>query len=226
MSSIALQHVWKTYQMGAAAVDVLKDVTLTITPGEWIAIMGPSGSGKSTCMNVLGCLDRPSQGKIFLDTKNIAHLNETELARVRSKKIGFVFQQFHLIKTLNALENVMLPLMFQRTPERERRQRAKELLDRVGLQHRLSHKPNQLSGGEQQRVAIARALANNPEIILADEPTGNLDSETGKKVLGLLSELHREGKTIVVVTHDKEVAKYAQRIYAFKDGRMVKNYAA
>jgi len=197
----------------------LKGVSLDIFPGEFVSIIGPSGSGKSTLMNMVGVLDIPTKGKVLLKGKDIAQYSESGLAQLRGKSIGFIFQQFNLISTLTALENVIFPTIFQGVPEKERTRRAKKLLEIVGLSDRMHHKPNELSGGQQQRVAIARALINNPEIILADEPTGNLDSISGKQVMDLLSRLHREEKkTIVLVTHDIELVKYSSRKVYIKDG--------
>jgi putative ABC transport system ATP-binding protein len=223
---IELKNVHKVYPMGEVSVPALRGINLTIHPGEFVAIMGPSGSGKSTLMHLLGCLDLPSDGVVQLDGKDITTLDEDTLAQIRGKKVGFVFQTFNLIPTLTAQENVELPLFFQGVPREKRRARAAELLRKVGLDGRLHHKPAQLSGGERQRVAIARALANDPEIILADEPTGNLDSESGKAILELLAQLHREGKTIILVTHNPEAAAYAQRIVRIRDGRLVEEVAA
>ncbi len=218
---IQLKNAQKVYPLGEVDVPALRGIDLTIKPGEFVAIMGPSGSGKSTLMHLLGCLDLPSDGLVQLDGQDVTKLDEDTLAQIRGKKIGFVFQTFNLIPTLTALENVELPLFFQGVPRQERRARAVELLQRVGLGERVHHKPAQLSGGERQRVAIARALANNPEIILADEPTGNLDSESGQAILDLLAQLHREGRTIILVTHNPEAAAYAQRILRIRDGRLV-----
>ena len=191
--------------------------------GEFLVVMGPSGSGKSTAMNMIGCLDVPTKGAIYLDGQNIAHLSESDLAQIRGRRIGFIFQQFNLIPTLTALENVMLPMVFQNKPKEERVKRATELLAQVDLSDRLHHKPTELSGGQQQRVAIARALANDPEVILADEPTGNLDSKSGHKFMDFLQDFNRkQGKTIIVVTHDKLVASHAQRIELLKDGKVIK----
>ncbi len=222
---IELKNVQKVYPMGEVSVPALRGISLTIHPGEFVAIMGPSGSGKSTLMNLLGCLDLPSDGVVQLDGKDITELDEDSLAQIRGKKVGFVFQTFNLISTLTALENVEMPLFFQGVPREKRRARAAELLRKVGLDGRMHHRPAQLSGGERQRVAIARALANDPEIILADEPTGNLDSESGKAILELLAQLHREGKTIILVTHNPEAAAYAQRIVRIRDGRLVEEVA-
>jgi putative ABC transport system ATP-binding protein len=223
---IELKNVQKVYPMGEVSVPALRGINLTIHPGEFVAIMGPSGSGKSTLMHLLGCLDLPSDGVVQLDGKDITELDEDTLAQIRGKKVGFVFQTFNLIPTLTAQENVELPLFFQGVPREKRRARAAELLRKVGLDGRLHHRPAQLSGGERQRVAIARALANDPEIILADEPTGNLDSESGEAILELLAQLHREGKTIILVTHNPEAAAYAQRIVRIRDGRLVEEVAA
>jgi len=194
---------------------------LTIQSGEFVAIMGPSGSGKSTLMHLLGCLDLPSDGLVQLDGQDVTKLDEDMLAQIRGKKIGFVFQTFNLIPTLTAQENVELPLFFQGVPRQERSARSVELLQKVGLHRRIHHKSSQLSGGERQRVAVARALANDPEIILADEPTGNLDSESGEAILKLLAQLNREGKTIILVTHNPEAAEYAHRIVRIKDGKLL-----
>ena len=199
----------------------LRGLSLEIQGGEFVALMGPSGSGKSTSMNMVGCLDIPSRGNVLLQGRNIASLSESHLAQIRGKVIGFIFQQFNLIPTLSALENVGLPMLFQGHSRDEREKRALELLHRVGLDERAFHKPSELSGGQQQRVAIARALANDPKVILADEPTGNLDSATGKQVIAMLKELHRkEHKTIVMVTHDKDIAKHADRIVRLQDGKI------
>jgi putative ABC transport system ATP-binding protein len=220
---IELKNVWKTYVMGDTEVHALRGLSLSVKEGEFLAIMGPSGSGKSTAMNMIGCLDIPSKGHIYLDGEDIARLEESELATIRGKKIGFIFQKFNLINTLTAKENVMLPLIFQGLPEDERNRRADAVLALVNLTERTDHKPNELSGGQQQRVAIARALAVQPQLILADEPTGNLDSATGKQVMDFLKELHRKNKTtIVLVTHDMATAKNAERIAILKDGAILK----
>ncbi len=222
---IKLDKVWKTYIMGDVNVHALRGLDFQVNKGEFVAIMGPSGSGKSTAVNMIGCLDIPTQGAIYLSGVNIAHLHESELAQIRGKKIGFIFQQFNLIPTLTAQENVMLPMIFQGKDEAMRLRTAASLLGIVGLQDRMHHKPNQLSGGQQQRVAIARALANDPEVILADEPTGNLDSKTGDEIIQLLQKLHKEGKTIIIVTHDEEVATAAQRREHLKDGVIQSSHA-
>ena len=219
---IECRDVWKTYTMGEVKVNALQGLNLEVKEGEFVSIMGPSGSGKSTAMNMVGCLDVPSRGAIYLDGKNIAHLTESDLAQVRGKKIGFIFQRFNLINTLTALENVLLPMMFQDKPYSERLQQATELLTLVGLGDRMNHKPNELSGGQQQRVAIARSLANKPQVILADEPTGNLDSKSGEIIMEFLKKMHGEGRTIIVVSHDEDVAMCADRIYILKDGAIVK----
>lgn len=220
---IRLVNVWKTYYMGDAVVNALSGVNLTINKGEFVAIMGPSGSGKSTLMNQVGCLDIPSKGEVYLDGQDIAHLTESNLAQIRGQKIGFIFQKFNLIPTLTAKENVMLPMIFQNMGAEEREDRAEAFLKLVNLQDRMDHRPGELSGGQQQRVAIARSLANEPEVILADEPTGNLDSKTGSTVMDFLRDLHKnKGTTIIMVTHDSHVAKNADRIEYLKDGQIVK----
>lgn len=219
---IKLKDVVKTYQMGDVTVQALRGVNLEVREGEFVMIMGPSGSGKSTAVNMIGCLDVPTRGNIYLEGHDISHMTESELAQIRGKVIGFVFQTFNLINTLTALENVMLPMTFQGKPYEVRKARATALLEMVELGHRLDHKPTELSGGQQQRVAIARALANDPDVILADEPTGNLDSKTGELVLTFLDELHSKGKTIVMVTHDADLQKHADRVEHLKDGVIVK----
>jgi putative ABC transport system ATP-binding protein len=222
-SIIRLKNVWKIYRMGDVEVPALRGLELDIGKGEFVAIMGPSGSGKSTAMNMIGCLDIPTKGSIFLDGKDISTLSESDLAQIRGRKIGFIFQQFNLIPTLTAIENVMLPMTFQGVPGVERREKAERFLRLVELGERMNHKPSELSGGQQQRVAIARALANEPEVILADEPTGNLDSKTGSIVMQFLKKLHSEEcKTIILVTHDEEVAHHAERIEYLKDGAVIK----
>lgn len=219
---IELQDVWKIYKMGAQEVPALRGLTLKIRHGEFVSIMGPSGSGKSTAMNMIGCLDVPTSGKVFLEGEDISRLSESDLAQIRGKKIGFIFQTFNLMPGLSALENVMLPMIFQGVGRDERERRAKELLEMVDLGNRMDHKPTELSGGQQQRVAIARSLANKPEVILADEPTGNLDSKTGIEVMKMLCRLHREeNKTIVMVTHDPDIAKWSERSIHIKDGKIL-----
>jgi putative ABC transport system ATP-binding protein len=223
-SLIKLQNVWKKYDMGKAdPLVVLKDINLEIRKEEFVAVTGPSGSGKSTMVNIIGALDKPSFGAVYLKDKNIAEMSESGLAFLRGKTIGFIFQQFHLLPNLTALENVMLPMEITLESEKFAKERAQKLLEMMGLGDRLSHKPNQLSGGQQQRVAIARALANNPEVILADEPTGNLDSKTGKFVMDFLGKMHNEGKTIVLITHDLELITYAKRVVHIKDGKIETN---
>lgn len=218
---IRLEKVWKIYQMGDVQVPALKGIDLEVEKGEFLAIAGASGSGKSTMMNLIGCLDLPSKGKIFLGGDDIAGFGESQLAQIRGQKIGFVFQQFNLIPTLTALENVMLPLEFQDIDTPAAREIALELLNLVGLGDRVHHQPSQLSGGQQQRVAIARALAVDPEIILADEPTGNLDSKTGEFVMDFFSKIHRkDSKTIIIVTHDFYLVKRVERVVYLKDGEI------
>ncbi|MFH0979170.1 MAG: ABC transporter ATP-binding protein [Candidatus Woesearchaeota archaeon] len=222
-SIIKLEDVWKIYLIGQVEVNALQGLSLDIKKGEFVAILGPSGSGKSTAMNMVGCLDVPTKGTIYLEGKNISHLTESSLAQIRGRKIGFIFQTFNLINTLTALENVMLPMIFQGTQKDKRTEKAKQLLEMVELSDRMNHKPTELSGGQQQRVAIARALCNDPEVILADEPTGNLDSKTGIVVMDFLKKLNKEGKTIVMVSHDPTKTKYADRIIYLKDGEAVKS---
>jgi putative ABC transport system ATP-binding protein len=218
-----LRDVWKTYQMGEITFDALKEVNLTINKGEFVVILGPSGSGKSTMMNLIGCLDIPSRGVVELNNKDISTLGESKLAQIRGQMIGFIFQQFNLIPTLNTIENVMLPLEFQEADPSSARKRAEELLEVVGLSDKKKNLPSQLSGGQRQRVAIARSLAVNPQVILADEPTGNLDSKTGSYILEFLSDLHRnEGKTIIIVTHDLKPVQYADRVIHIRDGMVEK----
>ncbi len=220
---IELKGVAKYYKMGENIVKALDGVDINIEEGDFVAIMGPSGSGKSTGMNLTGSLDRATKGDIYLDGENIELLEESELAQIRGKKIGFIFQQFNLIPNLTAKENVMLPMLFQDVDREEREEKAEELLKMVDLGDRMEHYPNQLSGGQQQRVAIARSLANDPEVILADEPTGNLDSKTEIKIMEFLTKLNKEGKTIIIVTHASEISeKYANTIYWLKDGKVEK----
>ncbi len=224
---IKLENVWKIYQLGKMELPVLKGIDLDINRGAFVVILGPSGSGKSTMLNMVGCLDLPTRGKVFLDGQDISKMSEDELAQVRGKKIGFVFQQFNLLQNLNALENVTIPMIFQGKPEKERIERAKFLLASLGLEDRMNHKPMELSGGEQQRIAIVRALSNDPEIVVADEPTGNLDSTTGKKIMDILIDLHKnEKKTIIVVTHDPTIANYSSQVVHIKDGQLVPNHFA
>jgi len=218
---IELRDVHKYYRLGDSVVKAVDGIDIKINRGDFVAILGPSGSGKSTAMNMVGALDIATKGDIFLDGTNIEHLPESVLAQIRGRKIGFIFQTFNLVPTLTALENVMLPMMFQRIPLNQRQARATQLLEEIGMGQRLNHLPKELSGGERQRVAIARALANDPEVILADEPTGNLDSKRGEEVVEMLKKLSKEGKTIIMVTHDTEKARYADKIYRLKDGKIV-----
>ena len=217
---IQLEKVFKIYGSGNTEVQALANVSLTVEQGDYCAIMGASGSGKSTVMNIIGCLDTATSGGYYLDGQNVAQLSERKLARIRNLKIGFVFQQFHLLPQLSALENVMLPLIYADVPDQEQRRRAIAALQQVGLGHRLDNRPNQLSGGQQQRVAIARAIVNRPILLLADEPTGALDSQTTREVMDIFTELNSNGITIVTVTHDPEVARLTRRIIWFRDGRV------
>ncbi|NLK36819.1 MAG: ABC transporter ATP-binding protein [Epulopiscium sp.] len=218
---IKIEKLNKIYDTGAIQVHALKDLDLTIEQGEYVAIMGQSGSGKSTLMNILGCLDRPTSGSYLLDGINVTEQSENELSLVRNKKIGFVFQSFHLIPRTSARKNVELPMIYGKISASKRFQRAEELLKKVGLEKRLDHMPNELSGGQKQRVAIARALANNPPIILADEPTGNLDTASSVEIMELFSELNREGATVIVVTHEEDIAEFTKRVLRFQDGHMI-----
>lgn len=222
-SIIELQNVWKTYRMGTNDVHALRGVSLDIKQGEFVAVVGSSGSGKSTMMNMIGCLDTPTSGKVFLNGRDISTLSESSLATIRGRTIGFIFQQFNLIPTLTAKENVMLPMMFQGKPLAERHRSADKILNQFGLAQRMHHKPSELSGGQSQRVAISRALSNNPDVVLADEPTGNLDSATGLEVMKALEKIHvQEGKTVVLVTHDLNLVHHAERVIYLKDGQVDK----
>lgn len=222
---IKLENVWKIYQLGKVELPALRGVSLEIAPGDFVTIIGPSGSGKSTLLNMIGLLDVPTRGKVLVKGKDASLFGEDELSRLRGKTIGFVFQEFNLLPHLTALENVMLPMVFQGMPQEERTKRAEKLLASIGLKERISHQPAELSGGERQRVAIARAFANNPEMVIADEPTGNLDSTTGKKIMEILTNFHKkEGKTIAVVTHDPNIASYSKKVVNIIDGRVATNH--
>jgi putative ABC transport system ATP-binding protein len=216
--SILLSNVRKIYQLGGETVNALAGLTLSVNPGEFTAIMGPSGSGKSTLMNILGCLDRPTSGSYLLDGQEVAKLNDDELATTRNKKIGFVFQSFNLLPRMSTLQNVALPMVYAGVDKKERLERAAQVLTMVGLKERMNHQPNELSGGQRQRVAIARALVNDPTIIMADEPTGNLDTKSGDEVMAIFSELNSQGRTIILVTHEPEIATYAGRVIYVRDG--------
>jgi putative ABC transport system ATP-binding protein len=223
---IKLDNVWRTYMLGKTEVHALRGLSLEIFPGDFVAIMGSSGSGKSTLLNIIGCLDSPTKGRVYLKGKDISSMSESQLSQFRGKTLGFVFQEFNLLANLTAIENVMLPMIFQGTSLEKRKEGAKKLLVSVDLENRIFHEPGELSGGERQRVAIARAFANNPEVIIADEPTGNLDSATGKKIMEVLTDFHKkEGKTVVVVTHDAKIADYAEKVVNIQDGRIIKNHS-
>ena len=217
-SLIEIDGVTKRYKLGEQVVYALNGVNLNIERGEYTALMGPSGSGKSTLMNIIGCLDSPTEGTFFLNNKEVSKMSDSALSEVRNTEIGFVFQTFNLLNRLNAIENVSLPLVYAGIPKKEREERAKEVLDKVGLGDRMSHKPNELSGGQRQRVAVARALINNPSILLADEPTGNLDTQTSHEIMALFEEIHSAGNTIVLVTHEEDIAQHAKRIIRLRDG--------
>jgi len=218
---IKVENVKKIYRMGDNEVRALDGVSLVVEEGEFLIVMGPSGSGKTTLLHLMGCLDKPTEGEIYIASTPVSKLNDSQLAKIRNKMVGFVFQQFNLLPRLTALENVELPMIYAGVPKSARRKKAKELLELVGLGDRLHHRPTQLSGGQMQRVAIARALANDPMVLLADEPTGNLDSKSGEEILKIFSELNERGQTIIIVTHDPEVAKHADRIVRMRDGKIV-----
>ena len=223
MGLITTQDLWKTYVMGSEEIHALRGVSINIEKGEYVAIMGPSGSGKSTLMNLIGCLDTPSKGSYLLNGKEVASMNDDELARIRNEEIGFVFQTFNLLPRATALHNVELPLVYAGVSGKDRLERAKAALDKVELSQRASHKPNELSGGQRQRVAIARALVNNPSILLADEPTGNLDSKTGVEIMAVFKRLYEAGNTIILVTHEADIAAHAHRVISIRDGQVEKD---
>ena len=219
---IKTEDLWKIYEMGAEKVNALRSVSVEVDKGEYVAIMGPSGSGKSTLMNLIGCLDTPSRGSYYLNDKLVSQMNDDELARIRNKEIGFVFQTFNLLPRATSVHNVELPLVYNGTESESRKRKAREALKMVDLEDRATHKPNELSGGERQRVALARALVNNPSLILADEPTGNLDTKTGTEIMKIFEKLHHQGNTIIIVTHEHDIATYADRIFYIRDGAIEK----
>lgn len=220
---ISLENITKTYVLGDQVVNALKGVDLQIVRGEYIALMGPSGSGKSTLMNIIGCLDTPTSGQYWLNNKEVSQMSDASLSEVRNTEIGFVFQTFNLLNRLTAIDNVALPLVYAGISVTERTQRAKQVLEKVGLKDRMNHKPNELSGGQRQRVAVARALINNPSLLLADEPTGNLDTKTSYEIMALFDEIHQSGNTIVLVTHEEDIAKHAKNIVRMRDGEIEKS---
>ena len=217
---IRIEDVFKIYQLGTQTVNALNGVDLIVDSNEYLALMGPSGSGKSTLMNVMGCLDTPTKGRYYLNGPDVAQLSDDELAEIRNKEIGFVFQTFNLLPRYSAIDNVALPLIYAGIPQAKRVERAKEVLDMVGLGDRMEHKPNELSGGQRQRVAVARALVNNPAIILADEPTGNLDTQTSYEIMELFNQIHRQGNTVILVTHEEDIAEHAHRVVRLRDGKV------
>ena len=223
MALIETRDLWKTYVMGSEEIHALRGVSIEIQRGEYVAIMGPSGSGKSTLMNLIGCLDTPTKGSYLLNGKQVGDMNDNELARIRNEEIGFVFQTFNLLPRASALHNVELPLVYAAVPSKDRQVSARAALEKVELSERMNHRPNELSGGQRQRVAIARALVNNPSILLADEPTGNLDSKTGNEIMGLFDRLHAAGNTIILVTHEADIAAYARRAIHLRDGQVEKD---
>jgi putative ABC transport system ATP-binding protein len=223
MALIETRDLWKTYVMGEEEIHALRGVSIAIERGEYVAIMGPSGSGKSTLMNLIGCLDTPTKGSYLLNEKEVESMNDDELARIRNEEIGFVFQTFNLLPRATALHNVELPLVYAGVSSKVRQERARQALEKVELTTRASHRPNELSGGQRQRVAIARALVNNPSILLADEPTGNLDSKTGTEIMGVFARLHEGGNTIILVTHEPDIAAYAHRVISIRDGQVEKD---
>jgi putative ABC transport system ATP-binding protein len=220
---LEIKKITKVYKMGEVLVNALRGVSFNIDKGQFVAIMGPSGSGKTTLMHIIGCLDHPSEGSFIMDGEDISKVNDNKLAEIRNKKIGFVFQQFNLLNRVNILNNVEVPLIYAGVNSKERKNLVKQVLENVGLSNRLKHRPNEISGGEKQRAAIARALVNNPLIILADEPTGNLDTKNGEEIMGIFNKLHQEGHTIIVVTHELSIAKHAQRIIHLRDGLIEKD---
>jgi putative ABC transport system ATP-binding protein len=226
MTLIETHNLWKTYEMGAEKVHALRGATISIEKGEFVAIMGPSGSGKSTLMNLIGCLDTPTQGEYFLNGKKVNEMNDDELANIRNREVGFVFQTFNLLPRATALHNVELPLIYSGSPTTERKEKAELSLSKVELGDRMYHKPSELSGGQRQRVALARALVNNPSLILADEPTGNLDSKTSIEIMRLFEQLHQQGNTIIVVTHEESIARSAQRVLSILDGEIASDKRA
>ena len=223
MSLIETKDLWKTYQMSAETVHALRRVSITIEKGEYVAIMGPSGSGKSTLMNLIGCLDTPSQGEYYLNNRRVSQMNDDELANIRNREIGFVFQTFNLLPRATALHNVELPLIYNGTSTLDRKKKAMLALEKVDLGDRVTHKPSELSGGQRQRVAMARALVNDPSLLLADEPTGNLDSKTSTEIMKLLDDLHHQGNTIIIVTHERDIAQHAHRVLSILDGEIAED---